>query len=342
MVSFSEVSASQNQSKGSLLELIVPQEAETTRLDKWLARAIPERSRAEIQRWIEGGRVRVNDRVVVDAAARIRTGDRIRITIPAPVPASLEPAEVPYFLLFEDDHILVVHKPAGVPTHPGPGHLKDTLLNGLLAAGKTLSPIGLPWRPGVVHRLDKDTSGVLVLAKTEAAHFSLVKALQGRRVHRVYTAYVVGIPRDPVGSICADIGRDPAHRVKFSTRARTGKPAITHYRLIHAYEGVRLSQLELTLETGRTHQIRVHLSAAGFPVLGDPLYGGRRHLRSLPDSVVEIVNLLPGQFLHAGRLSFAHPVTGEILSFSAPLPEPFVRLHDLLCQISRAEKPQDE
>lgn len=314
------------------LELVVPLLSQRRqRLDKWLSDAIPDHSRSQIQAWIKVGNVLLNGTIIQEADYRVRPGDRITVILPPPIAESIEPFAVPFSLLYEDDHILVVNKPAGVPTHPGPGHRTDTLLNGLIAAGKKLSPIGLPWRPGVVHRLDKDTSGVLVLAKTRTAHIALVKALKERTVHRVYVAFVVGIPAESMGTISAEIGRHPYHRTRFATGVSRGKSAITHYRLIRAYPRSGLSRLELNLETGRTHQIRVHLSSAHLPVLGDPLYGGRKILCFLPTAVTKVIKMLPGQFLHAARLEFVHPVTHEHLLFSAPVPEPF----DLLDRVLR-------
>lgn len=311
-----------------IIELKVPEALSGKyRLDKWLAGMLTSRSRSQIQRWITGGCVSVNHRVVTDSSFRVQPGSRIEVRVPPPEPSGLEPAPVSFTLIYEDADILVVNKPAGVPMHPGSGHLRDTLLNGLLYAGKTLSPIGLPWRPGVVHRLDKDTSGLLVLAKTETAHLALAKALQLRTVHRKYLAFVVGIPVPSEGTLTSAIGRDPFHRTRFSVRARYARSAVTHYRVLHSYPSVNLSLLELQLETGRTHQIRVHLSAEGYPVLGDPVYGGRKNLRNLPPSVLPLVQLLPGQFLHAASLSFAHPVSGDRMQFSAPPPKPFDLLH---------------
>ena len=303
------------------------------RLDRFLARAQTDLSRSRLQALIRDGHASVNGRPG-RASQRLRGGDRVRLELPAaPVASSLEAEPLPLAIVYEDDHLLVVDKPPGLVVHPGAGVSGGTLVNALVHHAPGIRGVGGPDRPGIVHRLDKDTSGLLVVAKSERAHRALVDAIRARTVRRTYVALVWGSPRAREGEIAAAIGRDPKRRTRMAVVRRGGRPALTRFR-VRLRLGIA-SLLDVDLETGRTHQIRVHLAHLGHPVVGDPAYGGRRksHLslaqreRSL---TVELLRCLPRQALHAAGLEFAHPVTGELLRFTSPIPEDLARAVSLL------------
>jgi 23S rRNA pseudouridine1911/1915/1917 synthase len=279
------------------------------RLDRFLAQALPAFSRARLQTLIREKFVTVNGK-----AARPRDPVRARAVVevrePAVTKIDAQPESMPLDILFEDDDLLVLNKPAGLVVHPGAGHQQHTLVNALLAHCKNLSVIGGEERPGIVHRLDKETSGVLVIAKNDATHRDLSKQFAERTTGKVYLALVAGTPREKTGTIDAPIARHPVHRQRMSIARRAGRPAKTDYRVLKSNGDVSL--VECTIHTGRTHQIRVHLHHLGHPVLGDKLYGGKRAGAS------------PRQMLHASKLSFRHPRTGETMSFTASVPKDFV------------------
>ncbi len=288
-----------------LLTIEVAPEAEGERLDQLLAG--PLGSRAQAQRAIDAGRVTV-DGEPRPKRHRVAAGERIEV---APEPdggraAAAAASEVPFAVVYEDAHLLVVDKPAGVVVHPARGHRGATLAEALAARISIPPNYGDPARAGIVHRLDKDTSGLLVIAKSEAVHRALQERLRRRELRREYLALVEGCPPARAGTIDAPIGRDRRNRTRMSTDTDVPRAARTHFELERAYAGFAL--LRVTLETGRTHQIRVHLQAIGHPVAGDPEYGGAHHLG------------LTRQFLHAARLAFAHPITGEPVDVSSPLP----------------------
>ncbi|MDW8343866.1 MAG: RluA family pseudouridine synthase [Verrucomicrobiae bacterium] len=294
--------------RGESWEVIVPAEA-SGRLDVFLHARQPHRSRSFFQKLIAAGQVRVNDKPA-RASYRVRTGDRITVSVPPPAPAAVCAEATALNVLYEDEHVLVLNKPAGVVVHPGAGRSTGTLVNALLHHCRgQLSGIGGVERPGIVHRLDKGTSGCLVVAKTDAAHQALVTQFKSREVLKVYRAVCWGTIRPPVGRIETLIGRDPHHRKKMSTRVVRGRHAVTEYRVLRQHAETAL--VELTLHTGRTHQIRVHMAHIGHPVVGDPLYGRRA------------ANVVARPLLHAYRLRFVHPVSGEVLEFTAPLPPEF-------------------
>lgn len=284
-------------------ELIVPSEASGQRIDRFLATSMPDLSRTQVQRLIEQGMVLYAGRPT-RASQLLHPGTIIHVTIPPPVPVELMPEPIPLDVVYEDADVAVINKPAGMVVHPAPGHPRGTLVNALLARYPDLAISG-EVRPGIVHRLDRDTSGLLVIARHDAALRALVEQQQARRMRKIYQALVVGRP--PVcGTIDAPIGRDPHDRLRMAVVA-DGRPARTHYRVIATFGDYSL--LEVQLETGRTHQIRVHLRHLGYPIVGDPVYGPRRsHLR------------LTRQFLHAGQLGFFHPRNGQWCEFTAPLP----------------------
>jgi 23S rRNA pseudouridine1911/1915/1917 synthase len=272
-------------------------------------------SRAVAQRLIAAGRVLVDGRAAPKRHL-LRAGERIEVRPEAPPPSALAPEEVPLAVRFEDEHLLVVDKPAGVVTHPSAGHRTGTLVHGLLA--RAIAGGDDPTRPGIVHRLDRDTSGLLVVARSPRAHRRLQRLLRERRVDRRYLALVHG-PAPPALTISRPVGRDPRARTRMSTSAPAGRQAVTHVRRLEEIGPYAL--VEARLETGRTHQIRVHLEAEGMPVAGDPVYGRRRDELGVGR-----------QFLHAARLSFPHPETGEPIEVESPLPP------DLAAALERARR----
>jgi 23S rRNA pseudouridine1911/1915/1917 synthase len=258
----------------------------------------------------------------------------VELDVPEPEPTALLPREMPLAIVHVDDHVIVVDKPAGLVVHPGPGHLDDTLLNGLLARFGALSPVGEPLRGGVVHRIDADTTGLLVVARTERAHAHLAAQFAAHDVDRVYRAVAWGTRIDREGTFRTLHGRHPRDRKKFSSGVPRGKRAVTHWKVVR--ELAPCVELELRLETGRTHQIRVHFADGGHPLVGDPMYGGRRRVER-PDALrqrgVELG--LARQALHAARLGFVHPVTGASLVFESPLPQDMAALLALLEEVNR-------
>lgn len=288
----------------------VPAEDAGTRLDRCLSRANAELSRARIQQLIRSGHVRLNGQPS-KAHHPVATGDVIDMEIPEPAALTLEPEAIPLDILFEDDEVLVLNKPAGLVVHPSAGHEGGTLVNALLHHCKDLAGIGGERRPGIVHRLDQDTSGVIVVAKTEHAMQSLSRQFKERRVNKRYTAMVRGRVIPESGDIETLIGRSPHHRRKMSARVTAGRAARTHYATIESFNDATL--LDVTIETGRTHQIRVHMAHLGHPVLGDREYGRARALAG--DIRAD------RQMLHATTLAFQHPTSGVPLEFDAPLPE---------------------
>jgi 23S rRNA pseudouridine1911/1915/1917 synthase len=300
---------------GPSIELVVPREAAGTRLDRFLAAALGI-SRSELQRWIAAGRVSVQGGVARGAAGPVREGERVVVEAMPPQPTSARADErVPVNVVYLDDAIVVVDKPAGLVVHPARGHEGGTLVNGLLARGLFRRSEVVDDRPGIVHRLDKGTSGLLVVARTGEAREKLKAQFQAHDIDRAYEALVVG---KAVGRTFATLhGRHPRDRLRFTSRVRSGKPAVTHVRVLAHLHGA--THVECLLETGRTHQIRVHLAESGTPVLGDPLYGKPprdERLRAVGER-------LGHQALHARLLGFAHPRTGAPMRFESAPPEDF-------------------
>jgi 23S rRNA pseudouridine1911/1915/1917 synthase len=293
----------------------VPAAAAGERLDRHVAAHL-DLPRNQVQRWIEAGHVQLNG-AAAKPAAPLSAGDRIDCTPPPLADDRLLPEAAPLTVLYEDPHLIVLDKPAGLTVHPGAGRPTGTLAHRLLARYPETAGVGGPGRPGIVHRLDKDTTGLLAVARTPAAYDRLSRAFATREVHKLYLAIVYGAPFPPTGRIAAPIARHPQHRKAMAVRS-TGRPATTSYRTLSATPAISL--LELTLETGRTHQIRVHLKHKGHPLVGDPLYGEARW-KSLPASLRTPLQSFPRPALHAWRLAFAHPVTGAPLAFEAPVPE---------------------
>jgi 23S rRNA pseudouridine1911/1915/1917 synthase len=270
-------------------------------------------SRGAVALAIRAGAVKLNGAVPKPAMA-VASGDVLEFSIAQPVPLDAQPEAIALDIVYEDDAVLVVDKPAGMVTHPAHAARDGTLVNALLAHAGTLP--GDPLRAGLVHRLDRDTSGLLAVAKTPEALSALGKAMMRRGIERTYLGLVTGIPEHPKGTIDGALGRDPHNRLRYALRA-DGKPAVTHYAIRERLR--EAAELQLTLETGRTHQIRVHLAALGYPIVNDPVYGR-----------VDPRFDLPGQALHAWRLAFRHPITSEPLAFEAPPPVDYVRARDVL------------
>jgi len=299
------------------------------RLDQCLAEAVEDASRAYMQKRIHAGDVTVNDRICKKPSYRVRTGDRITVFLPPPPALELRPEPIPLDILYQDADIVVVNKPAGMVVHPAPGHYSGTLVHALVYHCNDFD-VGLdPVRPGIVHRLDRDTTGVLVVAKNRVAYQRLAEAVAQRSFERYYSALVLGGGEQTRGTIDAPIGRSLADPLRMTVTPIHAKPSVTHYEVKERFGPISL--LRLRLETGRTHQIRVHLRFAGKPVLGDPIYGVTEYRRlRLPPDVTAALDALPGQALHAASLSFQHPRTGVRLTFEADPPPAFLRVLDTL------------
>jgi 23S rRNA pseudouridine1911/1915/1917 synthase len=316
-------------SAGRRLVIDLPHTRRGERLDRILASLLPGHSRAALQRLIREGHVRQEQRPV-RASYKARGGERIVVELPAPLPSSLAAEDLPLVILHEDPDLLVLNKPPGMVVHPGAGATRGTLVNALLHHCRDLSGVGGTLRPGIVHRLDRDTSGVLVVAKNDESHRSLAAQFKSRAVRKTYEALVWGHPRPTEGTIDSPIGRHPSARVRMAVRPG-GRPALTRYRIEANYGAVSL--LEVHPETGRTHQIRVHMQALGCPIVGDRLYGG---LRGRPAARGDLVRILVSDYgglaLHARRLAFAHPRGGARCEFEAPRP---TALETLIEELSR-------
>jgi 23S rRNA pseudouridine1911/1915/1917 synthase len=297
--------------------------ASADRLDRYLAEQLPDLSRSRLQKLIGDGQVCLNGAVCTSKKETVDLGDWIQVTIPEAAPLSIVAENIPLEILYEDDDLIIVNKPAGMVVHPSNGHDSGTLVNAMLSHCPTLPGINGVQRPGIVHRLDKDTTGAIVVAKTEAAFIHLQEQFRVKSARRPYLVVVYGAPKITSGTIDAPIGRHPTDRQKMAvvTESKKGRNAITHWQLQERLG--QYSLLQFDLETGRTHQIRVHAAHFGFPVVGDPTYAPGRKSAG--------VNL-PGQALHAWRLRLIHPISGAEIEAIAPLPEPFTKLLTVLRQ----------
>ncbi|WP_046175117.1 RluA family pseudouridine synthase [Domibacillus indicus] len=293
-----------------LLQFTVGEEENGNRIDKLAASQDDRYSRSQVQEWLKEGRVRVNGKPV-KANYKATAGDEVLIDIPAPEELNIEAEDLNLDIYYEDEDVIVVNKPRGMVVHPAPGHTTGTLVNGLMYHCKDLSGINGVMRPGIVHRIDKDTSGLLMVAKNDMAHENLVNQLVEKSVTRKYKAIVHGVIQHDFGTVDAPIGRDTKDRQKMGI-VDHGKAAVTHFHVLERFEDFTLVECEL--ETGRTHQIRVHMKYIGFPLAGDPKYGPRKTLD------------IDGQALHAGVLGFIHPRTNEYMEFEAPAPKEFTDL----------------
>lgn len=309
------------------LTVSVPPGGEGQRVDRLVTNCLPDRSRTFIKRLIEQGYLAVDNtvpRTIVEPSYRVKPGEKFILGIPEVADLQLAGENIPLNIIFEDEELIVIDKPAGLVVHPAPGNQTGTLVNALIAhCGESLKGIGGVRRPGIVHRLDKDTSGLLVGAKTSLAHQSLVTQFSERTVQRAYIALVWGIPKKTSGLIDANIGRSPQNRKKMSVRHTGGREARTRYKVERIFSTTAACMLKCHLETGRTHQIRVHLAHIGHPIIGDPVYGGgitRSRKASLGNDALTATSGLNRQSLHAYLLGFMHPVTGIKHRFESVLP----------------------
>lgn len=297
-----------------VVQVTVAEEQKSERIDKFVAEINSEWSRSQVQQWIKDAVVTVNGKSV-KGNYKVKGNDEITVTIPEPEELDIQPEDMNLEVYYEDADVLVVNKPRGMVVHPAPGHTKGTLVNGLMHHCTDLSGINGVMRPGIVHRIDKDTSGLLMVAKNDMAHESLVNQLVAKTVTRRYKAIVHGVIPHDKGIIDAPIGRDKKERQSM-TVDENGKNAVTHFQVLERFKDFTL--VECRLETGRTHQIRVHMKYIGYPLAGDPKYGPKKTLD------------MNGQALHAGILGFDHPRTGEYIEFEAPIPEVFEEVLNVL------------
>ncbi|HEX4268275.1 MAG TPA: 23S rRNA pseudouridine(1911/1915/1917) synthase RluD [Steroidobacteraceae bacterium] len=313
--------------------LVLSEGAAGLRLDQALARALPQYSRARLQGWIEAGAVLVDGRRL-RAKDKVLGGEQVEVAARLEADKRVAPEALPLAVVHQDRSLLVIDKPAGMVVHPGAGNSSRTLQNALLALDPKLALVP---RAGLVHRLDKDTSGLLVVARTPEAHSRLVAALAEREIERIYLAICNGAMTGG-GTVDAPIGRHRTQRTRMAVR-NDGREAVTHYRIFKRYRDHTL--LRVQLETGRTHQIRVHLAHIGYPIVGDPVYGGRRRLpKGCSAALTAALNAFPRQALHATRLALAHPMTGRALEWEAPLPDDMARLVSALDHDQRLAEPE--
>jgi 23S rRNA pseudouridine1911/1915/1917 synthase len=311
-------------------EINLQVEEKADRIDRYLSQHLPDLSRSRIQQLIEQEQVQVNDKICTSKKVTVQSGDRISITIPEAKPLDLQPEAIPLDVLYEDDSLIIINKPAGLVVHPAAGHESGTLVNALLAHCTNLAGIGGVQRPGIVHRLDKDTTGAIAIAKTDQAHQHLQAQLKAKTAQREYLGVVHGAPSADSGTIDQPIGRHPVDRKKMTILPvdKGGRTAITHWQVRERLGNYTLIYFQL--ETGRTHQIRVHSAYMGHSLVGDSVYGSGRSVG---------VNL-PGQALHAWRLRLQHPVSGEWIEAIAPLPPAFITLLDVLRRRADALTPR--
>lgn len=287
------------------------------RLDKYLSVVLPDQSRSYLQKLIKDGQIQVNGKNA-KPGMRLDESDEVTVELPELKDPEILPENIPLEILYEDDSLLFVNKPKGMVVHPAPGHYTGTLVNAVMYhCGDELSGINGVLRPGIVHRIDKDTTGVLVVCKTDQAHRSVAEQLKVHSITRVYRAIVHGVIREEEGTVDAPIGRHPTDRKRMAVNERNGKRAVTHYRVLRRFEN--FTYIECRLETGRTHQIRVHMASVHHPLLGDTVYGARKSVKNVD-----------GQVLHAMILGLVHPVTGQYLEVEAPLPLYFRNLLERL------------
>lgn len=290
------------------------------RADQFLAARLDGLTRSAAQKLLEEGHVLCQGRPL-KKNDRLKPGDQVAVCIPDPTPVELLPQDIPLEVVYEDEDVIVVNKPVGMVVHPAPGHPDGTLVNALLYhCGNSLSGINGALRPGIVHRIDRDTSGLIIAAKNDAAHLALAEQLQDHSLYREYEAVCAGSLREDAGTVDAPVGRHPADRKRMAIDRKNGRRAVTHWTVLGRYPGC--THIQCRLETGRTHQIRVHLASIGHPILGDTVYGAKKPYPGLA-----------GQCLHARRLSFLHPRTGERVTVECPLPDYFTALLDKLSRL---------
>ncbi|WP_169569924.1 RluA family pseudouridine synthase [Sneathiella limimaris] len=298
------------------------------RLDRFLAEKLGGLSRNRIKPLVKEGQASLNDEVIIDPSRRVKPGEIWQITVPPAVDPDPKPQDIPLDIVFEDEHLIVVNKPARMVVHPAAGNWSGTLVNALLFhCGDSLSGIGGVKRPGIVHRIDKETSGLMVVAKTDAAHQGLASLFEAHDIERTYKAIVWGRLYPSSGTIEGNIGRDPHNRKRMAIVTNGGKPAVTHYKVEENFDDIA-SLVTCNLETGRTHQIRVHMAHVGHPLVGDPVYSRSKPSRTqhLPDARHNVIRKFPRQALHAQTLGFVHPITHENLKFEAEFPRDIMKL----------------
>ena len=320
--------------ENSVFKVEVGEGEAASRLDKALAVLLAGQisgiSRARVQALMAEGRVSFNGKPITDASGKVKLGDIYTVDIPPPEPAEPEAQDIALEVIYEDEDLLVIDKPAGLVVHPAPGNRDMTLVNALLShCGDSLSGIGGVARPGIVHRLDKDTSGLMVVAKNDVAHHALTAQFTDRSLSRTYQAIVWGVPNPPKGSVDAAIGRHTGDRKKMAVTSKASKPALTHYKVVKDLGAVSL--VECKLATGRTHQIRVHMAHIKHPVVGDPTYGKKS--KSAKD--LAALHTFPRQALHAVGLEFIHPRTGKTAVFASPLPDDMKKLLRALAKAAK-------
>ena len=303
--------------KNEIIKLTAEEDDAGERLDVFLSQILSEKTRSFLQKLVKNGNVTINKKAV-KAGYKMREGDIAEIEMPSPEVPEILPENIPLDILYEDDQVLIVNKPKGMVVHPAPGHSSGTLVNAVMYhCGSSLSGINGVLRPGIVHRIDRDTTGALAVCKTDTAHLSLSAQLKEHSITRKYVAIVHGNIKEDDGTVDAPIGRHPVDRKKMAINREHGREAVTHYHVLERYG--KYTYIECTLETGRTHQIRVHMTSIGHPLLGDEVYSSSKSPFQLQ-----------GQTLHAMTLGFIHPTTGQYVEFEAPLPEYFTKLLEIL------------
>lgn len=316
----------------STQQLTFPEERLAERLDTYVSECFPDISRSQLKKLIDSAHITVNGRSA-KASTKLKGGEVLAITLPAPEPTEALPEDIPINILYEDHDIIVIDKVAGMVVHPAAGHAGGTLVNALLFHCTDLAGIGGELRPGIVHRIDKDTSGVIVATKNDQSHQHLAAQFKDHTINRRYIALIHGYPGNNSGTIDQPIGRHPTQRKKMSTKARNGKRAVTHWKVLKQFHTDRLSLVEFKLETGRTHQIRVHFAEINCPLVADPLYGNRSRLTAIKDSELRaLIGRLPGQALHARSLGFIHPTSGKYLEFFSEIPD---TLQDIIAYLDQ-------
>ena len=313
---------------------IVNKDFKGQRIDKFLTVCFPDVSRSQVQKLIALGNVVCDDITIGDNAYKIKEGESFVLTLPEAVDAEPKPQDIPIDILYQDEDIVVVNKKAGMVVHPAPGAPDNTLVNALLFHCRDLSGIGGVKRPGIVHRIDKETSGVLVVAKNDSAHKCLCEQFAEHSIERTYYAFSFGVPNKIEGTIEGNIGRSPYDRKKMAILKTGGKPAITHYKVVKNFNNLA-SMIKCNLETGRTHQIRVHLASIGNNLIGDKVYVKAKKLtaKNIDENIRNAINNFPRQALHAQTLGFVHPRTGKKVFFEAKMPEDLINLKEMLDKI---------
>ena len=303
-------------SDAMLEEYTVEESQSGMRLDKFLTEIYPDQTRSFLQKLVKSGEIKVNGKPVIKAGFVVEGGDQVSASIPTPQAVEIEAENIPLDILYEDADVLIVNKPKGMVVHPSAGHYSGTLVNAIMYhCADSLSGINGEIRPGIVHRIDMDTTGALIICKNDAAHVDIAEQIKEHTVTRRYRGIVCGVVKEDEGTIEGAIGRHPTQRKKMAINEKNGKPAITHYKVLQRF--AKYTYMEFRLETGRTHQIRVHMASIGHPLLGDELYGNPKNLA---------MKGLQGQTLHAMVIGFVHPTTHEYMEFEAPLPEYFQNL----------------